>query len=130
MNDNRTRIGERIKQLREAKGLDAKDLAQKAGLDAANLCRIEKGKSSVGLDILSNIADALGMKIDFVESSNVDMHYKFNAQTDPTDEQLEQLMKDAAAAVKAENMALKQKYESELAEQIKICREEAEKYGK
>jgi len=63
----RIRIGKRIKELRESKGMDAKLLAFYADIDAANLCRIEAGKYSVGLDILSKIGYALGMEIDFVE---------------------------------------------------------------
>lgn len=49
------------------RGMEARDLARLAGVDAANLCRIENGKYSVGLDILSKIAAALGKKIDFVD---------------------------------------------------------------
>ena len=62
----RNRIGCRIRQLREAKNMEAKDLALLAGIDAANLSRIEQGKYSVGLDILSRIAFALGAHIDLV----------------------------------------------------------------
>lgn len=63
----RVRIGQRIRELRESKGMDAKHLAFYADIDAANLCRIEAGKYSVGLDILTKIGYALGMEIDFVE---------------------------------------------------------------
>lgn len=63
----RIRIGNRIKQIREERKLDARDLAKLADIDAANLSRIENGKYSVGLDILSKIAAALGKKIDFVD---------------------------------------------------------------
>ncbi len=63
---DRARIGGRIRQIREDKGMEARDLARLAGIDAANLSRIENGKYSVGLDILSKIAAALGKKIDFV----------------------------------------------------------------
>lgn len=66
----RVRIGQRIRELREAKGMDAKLLAFYADIDAANLCRIESGKYSVGVDILSKIGYALGMEIDFVEPKN------------------------------------------------------------
>lgn len=62
----RERIGARIKQLREEQNIDAKTLAMKAGIDAANLCRIEQGRYSAGLDILAKIATALECKIDFV----------------------------------------------------------------
>ena len=62
----RTRIGKKIRQIREDKGVDAKDLARLANIDAANLSRIEKGKYSVGLDILSKLAFVLGHHIDIV----------------------------------------------------------------
>lgn len=62
----RTRIGSKIRQIREEKGIEAKDLARLTSIDAANLSRIEKGKYSVGLDILSKLASALGYHIDIV----------------------------------------------------------------
>lgn len=64
---DRTRIGTRIREIRESRGIEAKDLAKFAGIDAANLSRIENGKYSVGLDILSKIATALGKKVDFID---------------------------------------------------------------
>lgn len=63
----RERIGVRIRQLRESKGMEAKQLAILTGIDASNLCRIEQGRYSVGLDILSKISQALGAKVDLVE---------------------------------------------------------------
>ena len=65
-NEERKRIGSRIRQLREDKGMEAKQLATLANIDAANLSRIEQGRYSVGLDILTKIADALGVKVDLV----------------------------------------------------------------
>ena len=70
LNQERVRIGARIRELRKEKSIDAKKLAEAANIDAANLSRIEQGRYSVGLDILSKIALALGVKlelIDFVE---------------------------------------------------------------
>ena len=64
--EERERIGSRIRQLREKNGMDAKSLAILANIDAGNLSRIEQGKYSVGLDILSRIGVALGAKVDFV----------------------------------------------------------------
>ena len=65
--EDRARIGNRIKEIREERGIDARDLARLAGIDAANLSRIENGRYSVGLDILAKIATALGKKVDFVD---------------------------------------------------------------
>lgn len=65
--EDRERIGKRIKELREQMKMEAKDLAVLANIDPANLCRIEQGKYSVGVDILSKIAKALGAKIELTK---------------------------------------------------------------
>lgn len=62
----RERIGAKIRQLREEKGMEAKQLAVMTNIDASNLCRIEQGKYSVGFDILTKISQALGVKVDLV----------------------------------------------------------------
>ncbi len=65
--EEREYIGSRIRQLREKKGMEAKGLAELAKIDAANLSRIERGRYSVGLDVLSRIAYALGAKVDLIQ---------------------------------------------------------------
>lgn len=67
MNDNeRQRIGARIAELRKAKGMSQLQLAEAAGLKQPNIARIEAGKYSTTLDVLTKIADALGVKVDFI----------------------------------------------------------------
>lgn len=63
----RVRIGARIRELRKEKNIEAKIIAQFANIDAANLSRIEQGRYSVGLDVLSKIAFALGAKIELID---------------------------------------------------------------
>lgn len=63
----RYRIGKRITELREKKGLDVPTLALMANISVANLYRIEQGRYSIKYDVLASIASVLGMKIDFVE---------------------------------------------------------------
>ena len=65
--DERKRIGKHIKEIREAKRIEARQLAAIVGINPANLSRIEQGKISTGSGILSRIANALGYKLDFVE---------------------------------------------------------------
>lgn len=65
----RVRIGQRIRELREAKRMEARDLAILAGIDAANLSRIEQGKYSTGVDILSRIAVILDAHLDLIPNS-------------------------------------------------------------
>ena len=69
-NGERIRIGNRIKEIRKEKNIDAKTLSTLTGIDAANLCRIEQGKQSAGIDLLSKIANAMGYRIDFVKLKN------------------------------------------------------------
>lgn len=69
-NEDRKRLGARIKEIREEMNLEAKQLSLITGIDAANLSRIEQGKSSASIDTLSKIANALGYKIDFVKFNN------------------------------------------------------------
>lgn len=71
---NRVLIGDRIRELRELKNMDIMTLAFKANIQPNTLKRIEAGKFSVDLDILAQIAQGMGMKIDFVELNNEENH--------------------------------------------------------
>jgi len=66
LQEERERIGARIRQLRENKRMEARDLALLTGIDAANLSRIEQGKYSTGVDILSRIAVILDAHLDLI----------------------------------------------------------------
>ena len=65
--DDRERIGLMIATSRKEKGLSQRDLAGLTGLNYTNIWKIEKGKYSVGLDILSKICKALGKRVDIVD---------------------------------------------------------------
>ena len=67
-------LGDRIRELREQKNIDIMTLAFKANIQPNTLKRIEAGKFSVDLDILAQIAQGMGMKIDFVELNNEENH--------------------------------------------------------
>lgn len=62
----RLRLGDRIRQLREEAGMSQADLAERTGLIQPNIARIESGKYSTGQDILSKISFALGKNLDIV----------------------------------------------------------------
>ena len=66
MND-RERIGKRIAEIRKSKGLSQAKLAELTDIAPGNIARIETGRYSTGIDLLSKIADALGYKLDFKE---------------------------------------------------------------
>lgn len=71
---NRVIMGDRIRELREQKGMDIMTLAFKSNIQPNTLKRIEAGKFSADLDILTQIAQGMGMKIDFVELKNEESH--------------------------------------------------------
>ena len=69
--DERLRIGARIKELRERKGITQMQLAEKTGYSQSNIGRIENGKYSVGLDILAVIAKALDARVELISPSTI-----------------------------------------------------------
>lgn len=64
---NREYIGKRIAEIRQAKGLSIRQLAEASGVNFANIYKIENGKYNVSIDILGKICEALGYRIDIVE---------------------------------------------------------------
>lgn len=74
----RIRIGNRIAELRKTitwrdassinrTGMTQTELGERCGLSQSHIARIERGMYNFQLDTLSQIAEALGMKIDFVQ---------------------------------------------------------------
>lgn len=59
----RNRIGLLIRRERERQGLSLRDLAARCGIAHSHILRIENGRYSVTLDILSKVAAALGKKV-------------------------------------------------------------------
>lgn len=60
----RSAIGKRIKSIRLQRDMTQQELATAAGITKANVCNIEAGKYSVGIDVLNKIADALGVSLE------------------------------------------------------------------
>ena len=65
--NNREYIGRRLAEIRQAKGLSIRQLAEACGVTAQNITKIEHGKYNVSVDILGKICDALDCRIDIVE---------------------------------------------------------------
>lgn len=59
-------IGKRISQLRSELGMTKEELADKAGISTDHISRIESGKYSFKIDILTKIAKAIGTNVDFL----------------------------------------------------------------
>jgi transcriptional regulator with XRE-family HTH domain len=54
------RIGAHVAAWRKLQGLTAEQVADRAGLSRGTLRRLENGETSVGLDVLLNVARVLG----------------------------------------------------------------------
>ena len=65
--NNREYIGKRIAEIRQAKGLSIRQLAELCGVSAQNITKIEHGRYNVSVDILGKICEALNCRIEIVE---------------------------------------------------------------
>ena len=65
--NNREYIGKRIAEIRQAKGLSIRQLAEACGVNFANIYKIENGKYNVSVDILGKICEVLNCRIEIVE---------------------------------------------------------------
>ena len=61
--NNREYIGKRIAEIRKAKGMSIRQLADASGVNFANIYKIENGKYNVSIDILNKICKALGVEL-------------------------------------------------------------------
>ena len=62
----RERIGELVKALRNDSGISQKELAFKVGVSPARISQIEKGTLDYRIDTLIVILDHFGRKINFI----------------------------------------------------------------
>ena len=60
-------FGIKMREARERAGIDLDQLAAYTGFKVKNLENVEKGRFDATIDIIYNIADALGMDFDFVK---------------------------------------------------------------
>lgn len=59
-------FGTRLKAVREEKGMGREELASSIGTSAAIIGRYERGERTPSIDIAKNIADSLGVSIDYL----------------------------------------------------------------
>lgn len=67
----REEIGAQIKELRYARNLTQQELADLAKITRPNLCNIEAGKYSVGIEILHRISEALNASIKIIPKNSI-----------------------------------------------------------
>lgn len=67
LDNDRTRIGKQIAELRSKMGISQEKLSELSGVGSSHIARIEKGLYSVGIDTLSKIAGVFGKELVFQE---------------------------------------------------------------
>jgi transcriptional regulator with XRE-family HTH domain len=67
--DIKVHIGERIKELRDAKELSQQELANAADMERSFITHIESGKTNISVDTLQKVLEALEISFkDFFDS--------------------------------------------------------------
>lgn len=61
-------VGQRLKELREEKGMTVKETAEKAGIRPSTLTAIEEGRYNTGIRQIADIAHALGAHIEIAKN--------------------------------------------------------------
>lgn len=61
--DHRIALGDRIRELRLARGISQEQLAHLAGLDRTYVSGVERGHRNIGLDNIYKIAGALDIPV-------------------------------------------------------------------
>ena len=59
-------LGNRLKELREEKGLTQKQLAEQLGLNSVTYLRYEKSQREPSLSILADIANYFNVSVDYL----------------------------------------------------------------
>ena len=64
-------IGEKLKQVRNSKGMTLKELGDASGLSVGYLSQLERGKSSIAINQLGKIAECLGVNMRYFISEEL-----------------------------------------------------------
>ena len=62
----KTNLGQRLKELREEKGLTQKQLAEKLGINSVTYLHYEKEQREPPLSLLADIAKFYGVSVDYL----------------------------------------------------------------
>ena len=90
-------IGNRIKEIRTAKGWTQAKLAEKSGVEPSNISHIERAATKLSLPTMVNIANAMGVTLDelafgsLVKSAHVSVKMIDDILADCSPEELKSL---------------------------------------
>ncbi|WP_422446022.1 helix-turn-helix domain-containing protein [Thermoanaerobacterium sp. DL9XJH110] len=87
-------IGDKIRRLREQKGLTQKQLAELIGTTEASLSRYENNLREPKAEIISRLANALGVSADYLLGKSEEDKPWWEKDEPPTDIELEEFIKN------------------------------------
>ena len=70
--DPEAAIGEQLRELRQAKGLTLKEVAERAAISVGYLSQLERNHSRLPIGVLKKISDALGVHINWFFQQNTE----------------------------------------------------------
>lgn len=65
--NNRKKIGDKIKNIRQKKGLTQSKLSELSGMTQTTISKIEVGKFNASIDLISKLIEPLGAELDIKE---------------------------------------------------------------
>jgi transcriptional regulator with XRE-family HTH domain len=68
---NKTELGLLVAQLRNEKGITQLQLSELTGIKRENINRLEAGKHSTGIEILSKVVEVLGYEVKIIKKKTV-----------------------------------------------------------
>jgi len=68
----RQSIGSSLRESRNRNGLTQEELAAKMNISRSTIAKVEAGKWSIGIDLLSRFCDALGLEVVVVNKAFAD----------------------------------------------------------
>lgn len=72
-------IGDKIKELREKKGLTQKELAEEIGVAQSTVAMIESGKNKGSIETLSKIANYFNVSIDYLTTTEEKLNFAMDS---------------------------------------------------
>lgn len=97
-----TALGKRLEQARIDRGYSKKFLAEKTGLSAQHISNIESGRTSVGLDTLVRLANALAVSLDLLFDNHSGSEGYAPVDEEQESERGDDFVKEGISAVLAE----------------------------
>lgn len=64
MTTYRELLGNQLATFRHTRGLTVRELAELAGVNSANICKLENGKYNASIDIIEKVCKALDVEIE------------------------------------------------------------------